>query len=91
MGTSDTTPTPPPWSATRDALGNILLTFPRVLNADDVILSIESVTALGGMWAPADATLQVSGVSGNVATETWRVIPPSGVSAFFVRLKGTQR
>ena len=75
----------------RDLSGNILLTFPRQLNADDADLTIESVAVLTGTWAPATATRLTSVTVGNVATETWQVAPPVPGTPFFVRLNATLR
>ena len=91
FGTSDAAFTAPPWSAVREVSGDVLFTFPRALNADDAILSIESVAALTGTWAPAAAALVTSTTAGSIATETWRVTVPPGSASFFIRLKATPR
>jgi hypothetical protein len=91
FGTSDTVATQAPWSVTRDASGNFLVTFPRVLNADDAALTIETSVALSTPFAPAVATQINSVLNGNIATETWKITPPVGAAGFFVRLKATLR
>ena len=91
LGTSDAAATTPPWSTVREVSGDVLLTFPRVLNADDAVLTIEAVATPTGAWAPATAALVTSTTAGNIATETWRITVPPGSPAYFVRLKATPR
>jgi hypothetical protein len=91
LGTNASAPTAPPWSFTRDVSGNYLFTFPRALNADDVILTIEAALVPGGTWLPATATKISSVSAGNIATETWQVLPAAGSPTFFVRLKAALR
>ncbi len=91
LGTSDSDTTPAPWTITRDVSGNVLFTFPHAVNADDVILMIESTAALGSGWATATATKLSSTTLGDIATETWQITPPPGGTGFYVRLKATLR
>jgi hypothetical protein len=91
LGTSDSSPTPSPWTFTHNAAGNCFLTFTRPVNADDTTLAIEATTAPGGTWTPANAVRISSVIVGNVATETWQLVPPVGSTTFFARLKATLR
>jgi hypothetical protein len=91
FGTDDTIVTAPPWNFTKDGLGRWLLTFPRAVNADDSVLTIESVTTLDEVWAPATATLISSITVGNTDVETWQLSPPAGAPTFFARIKATLR
>ncbi len=91
LGTSEITSTATPWTVSRDVSGNVLLTFPRALDADDAILSIESTATVTGGWIAAAATRLSSTTVGDIATETWQIFPPLGSTAFYVRLKATLR
>ncbi len=91
LGTSDSTATATPWTVARDVSGNVLLTFPRALNADDAILTIESTATLAGTWATATATRLSSTTVGDIATETWQIPPPPGSTGFYARLKAALR
>ncbi len=91
LGTSDSDPTALPWTLTRDVLGNILFTFPRAMNADDAILTIEITPALTTAWTTATATHLSSTTLGDIATETWQITPPPGSPTYYVRLKATLR
>ncbi|MEO8351779.1 MAG: lamin tail domain-containing protein, partial [Chthoniobacteraceae bacterium] len=91
LGSSDTSPTPPPGELSQDAQGRWLFTFSRAASADDVALTIESAATLGDTWMPANAMLISSVPLGNNVVETWRVIPPGNATTFFTRLKATLR
>ena len=92
FGTDDSVNTSPlPWTFTRDALGRYLFIFRHVPNADDAALKIEGATAPGGPWGNASATLLSTTPAGNAVIETWQLTPPVGATAFFARLKATQR
>lgn len=91
FGTSETVTTATPWTFGKDAQGRWLLTFPRVVNADDAALTIESATDVTGPWSAANATLFNSSLNGTISTETWQITVPAGGAGFFVRLKATLR
>jgi hypothetical protein len=91
LGTSDTEPGSAPVAWMRDALGRHLFTFPRVINADDAVLSLECAAPFGSAWVPATATLFSTSTAGNIATETWQITPPPDAATFAVRLKATRR
>ena len=90
LGTNAATPTPTPWTFTRDTSGRYLFAFPRALNSDDVAITIEASSDLA-TWTPATATRLTAVQSGSNAMETWQVIPPAGPQTFYVRLKAMLR
>lgn len=91
FGTSDTTTTIAPWTVTRNVAGEFLVTFPRMLQADDAVLTIETTTNFATPFTTATATLVGSTTAGNVVTETWKITPPVGAPQFFVQLKAALR
>lgn len=91
LGTSDLVSSPQSGRLTRNALGQLDFTFPRALLADDVALTIEAALTPAGPWLPATGTLLTSTPNGTVAIESWRITPPAGAGAFFVRLRAMLR
>ncbi len=91
LGTSDTSPTPPPGVLTVDEEGRWLFTFPHAASADDVKLTIEAAPTLDGVWMPVMATLISSVPLGNTNIETWQVVPLDNAETFFTRLRATVR
>src|SRR5690606_22410694 len=91
LGTSDATSTPTPLILRNDSLGRWFLEVPRRLNADDAILTIETATKPESTWVPAETRLEGSILQGEIATDSWEVIPPAGASSFYIRVRATLR
>ena len=90
LGTSDGIANTSGIVTTREVNGDVTLTFASRANADDVVLSLETATALT-TFTPATPTVVSAVQSGTTLTQTWRVVPPPGATQFFVRLKATAR
>ena len=91
LGTSDGVNNTLPLTVTRDISGALIAVFTRRANADDADLSIEAVTDLTAVWAPATANKTSDTLVGTLRTETWQITPPVGAATFFIRLKATLR
>ena len=91
LGTSDGVSNALPLTLTRDISGALIAVFTRRANADDADLTIEAVTDLTAVWAPATANKTNDTVVGTLRTETWQITAPIGATTFFIRLKATLR
>jgi hypothetical protein len=85
LGTSDLDPASGPGNlnAALDANGNLTLSFPRRLSADDVMLQCEATEDLLS-WVPA-TLLSADYAGSDLSRETWGA-PSSGHRALFLRL-----
>ena len=90
LSTSHGVPNTSGIALTRELDGSLTLTFASRLNADDVVLSLETATTPGA-FVPATPVVFSTVQIGPVLTHTWRVAPPPGAAQFLVRLKATAR
>lgn len=89
FGASDADPASGPGSVTTgvDIFGDLTITFPRNLRADDVTIKVETSTDLV-TWIPA-ALLSTTTLSPGQAQETWGA-PTAAAPATFLRLNVTR-
>ena len=90
LGTSDGVPNTSGIAVTRELDGSLTLTFTSRLNADDVVLSLETATTPGA-FVPATPVVVSTVQNGTTLTHTWRATPPPGAGQFLVRIKATAR
>ena len=90
LGTSDTIPNASGLTSVAQNDGSWVVSFSSQLNADDVVLSLETSDALAN-FTPATAAVLSATQVGSKLAQTWRITPPPGATRWFVRLTATAR